>query len=147
MIDLRRPLDLAGVALALALALLGGLQLQRSAAFSSRAVATTATIVELETPKRGLLDAESDTIATIEFDVEGERQTATLAEPLAVTGLEPNGALGAKISIRYDPAHPSRAHYGTATGRPAALALFALALGALFAPMLLRRAQMASGSG
>ncbi|MEL6430237.1 MAG: DUF3592 domain-containing protein [Planctomycetota bacterium] len=143
----RNPLDLVGAALALLLAALGALQFRASGRFSAQAVPVTATVVSVEVPKRGLLDATSDAIATVEFEVDGTTQRATLAQPLARIGVDPGSAVGVRLPVRFDPTAPAQVHHGNETGREAAYVLFALAAGAVVAPRLLRRAQLSSGGG
>lgn len=147
MFDLKSPLDLLGIALAAVLLGLGVVQYQKSVAFDDAAVATEATVVDVETRKRGLLDGAATAIATVEFEVDGRAQRSPMAEPLQHLGLSPTNAVGKVLSVRYDPSNPAEVHYGTQTGREGAKVLLLLALGALFAPFFLRRIVLAPGGG
>lgn len=147
MTPFRHPLDALGLLLAIGLALLGALQLRQSTGFTSRALPAQARITGVETPKRGLLDASADSIATVEFTIDGQVRSAQLAEPVESLGLAPGAAVGSEIPIRFDPETPARVHYGSRSGREAAYVLFALAAGALAAPALLRRVRVAPGGG
>ena len=139
MLRLSRPLDLLAVALAAVLTGLGVVQLRSSAAFSGAAERVTATVVDVESSKRGLLDGQRDSYATVEFEVDGETVESRLAEPLERIGLDPEEAVGNRISVYRDPAQPAQVRFTATSGRDAALVLFALALGALVAPAALRR--------
>ena len=136
----RNPMDLGGGAR-------GGGQGAHRARPRRRPGPEDATVVSVEIPKRGLLDATSDAVATVEFEVDGTTQRATLAQPLARIGVDPESAVGVRLPVRFDPTAPAQVHHGSETGREAAYALFALAAGALVAPRLLRRAQLSSGGG
>lgn len=142
MLSLRRPLDIAAIVLAAALAALGIAQLVRTAAFDQDAVQATARIVALETAQRGLLDSFAETFAEVEYTPAGEGAApvrTSLPESLSKLGIPPEGALGREVEILYDPSRPAAVRAYAADQRGGAYVLFALALGALFAPFALRR--------
>lgn len=153
MLDPKRPLDLVAIAFAALLAGLAILQWREARTFGADSVTAQATVVELRTAKKQLLDARADVFATVEFTPEanaGENAEAVRAElPTAIAqlGLEEEGLVGTLIGIRYDPTRPTHLRYGAARGDEGAYILALLALGALFAPFVLRRATLTESGG
>lgn len=139
MLSFSRPIDLLAIALAAVLTGLGVVQLRASSAFSGAAERVTANVVSVESSKRGLLDGQLDTYATVEFEVDGRTVRSRVAEPLERIGVDPESAVGEALPVLYDPAQPSQVRHRATSGRDAAFVLFALALGALLAPAALRR--------
>jgi len=139
MLRLDRPLDLLAVALAAVLTGLGVVQLRSSSDFTGAAERVEATIVSVESSKRGLLDGQRSSYATVEFEADGETVESRLAEPLERIGVDPETAVGATVSVFRDPEQPAQVRFDATSGRDAAFVLFALALGALVAPAALRR--------
>lgn len=152
MSKLTSPANIAAAAFAVALGLLAFSQYRASTNFAEDAVATTATIVELRTEKRAILDAQAETFAQVEFlpDGRGPAVTSELPTSIRALGLSEESAVGATVPIRYDPKNPASVRYGAERGAQGALILLALAIGALFVPTILRRsalAKMATGGG
>ncbi|MFT7074273.1 MAG: hypothetical protein ACJA0P_000272 [Planctomycetota bacterium] len=153
MLKLKSPTDVAAAAFAIALGLLALGQLRASAAFTADAIPTNATITDLRTDKRGLLESQADTFAQIEFELiaaPSSKIQTELPTPLHTLGLSPASAVGSTIPIVYDPKNPTSARYGKEHGKAGAFVLLALAIGALFVPAILRRstlARLASGGG
>ncbi|QDV05740.1 hypothetical protein Poly30_12410 [Planctomycetes bacterium Poly30] len=153
MLKLKSPADVAATAFALALGLLAFGQLKAAAAFTADAVVTSATVIDLRTDKRALLEGQADTFARVQFTPGGPESMKVEAElptPIRTLGLTEETAVGQTVPIRYDPKNPTNARYGEDQGKTGAFVLLALAIGALFIPTILRRstlARLAGGGG
>ncbi len=152
MSKLTSPANVAAAAFSVALGLLAFSQYRASTAFADGAVEAIATVVELRTEKRAILDAQAETFAQVEFAPGGTDQSVTseLPTPIESLGLQEDTAVGATVPILYDPKNPQSVRYGRERGTEGALILLGLAIGALFVPAILRRstlAKMATGGG
>lgn len=144
----KRPIDLLAIAFAVALALIAFAQWRASKGFVAGAVQTTGTVTEIRIGTRVLLDAQTDSFATVEFTSgSDETMTAELPTPIRTLGLQPENLVGTVIPLRYDPEDPRRVRYGNSKGSEGAAILAALALGALLIPFALRKSAMASVGG
>lgn len=161
MLSPKRPMDVAAAGLAVALGAIAFMQWRSAEGFVQNAVTVNGTVVELRTAKKVLFDAEAEIYATVEFLPEGTAgdqytgggavnlpmRRAELPTPVQRLQLNPNGLVGMRVPIRYDPANPASVRYGNAKGHQGAMALALLAVGALFIPIVLRRSSLAAGGG
>ncbi len=149
MSKLLSPTNVAAAAFSVALALLALTQYQASTAFTDAAVEANGKIVDVRTEKRAILDGQAGVFAQVEFTVEGAATpvVAELPTPLKDLGLDESSAVGSTVPILYDPQHPESVRYGRERGTEGAVVLLALALGALFVPMILKRASLIPSGG
>lgn len=148
MLSTSRPLDMAAIALAVALGALAILQWRAAESFGANAVSTTGEVVSLREAKRVLLDPEAEVFATVQFTTPGgDVVRAELSTSVQALGIEPRPTVGTVLPIAYDPTATPSVRYGTSTGAGGALVLALLAVGALFAPALLRQSSLRSAGG
>lgn len=143
----RSPFDVAALAFAMALGLLAFGQWRAAKDFAESSVPVTARVVEIREEKKSFMEGAPPSYAKVAFTTESGDDVATeLPTPIArlgVAGVE----VGTTLPVRYDARDPRRARYGTGTSAKGAYVLLALAAGALFVPMILRRSSLASQFG
>ncbi len=147
MLSFRRPIDSVFVAVAALLGALAFGQWRRSSDFADHALQATANVVSLRETKKQILDAAPETYAKVEFTTDGGAIVrAELPDPFR-SSAAPAPEEGSSLTIWYDPREPTTARLQRGAGREGVLVLLALAVGALFAPAILRRSLSGSAGG
>lgn len=147
MLSFRRPIDALFMALAALLTALAAVQWKENGDFAVAARQVDATVLEHRETRKQVLDAAADVYVRVEFRTEaGDVVRTDLPDPFRAGG-PPIPAVGSALPVWYDPRAPSTARLASDAGRDGALVLIALAVGALFAPAMLRRALRDGGGG
>lgn len=147
MLSSRRPIDAVFIAIGAMLAALAVVQWRDSDDFADHARQVTATVASLRETKKQLLDAAPETYAKVEFSTgAGDIVRTELPDPFRSSAAPPP-AVGSSLTIWYDPREPATARLHRGAGREGVFVLLALAVGALFAPAILRRSLSGSAGG
>ncbi len=147
MLSFRRPIDAFFIAIGALLGALAFVQWRDSGDFADHARQVTATVASLRETKKQILDAAPETYAKVEFSTGGGDIVRTeLPDPFRSSGAPPP-AVGSSLTIWYDQREPTTARLHRGAGREGVLVLLALAVGALFAPAILRRSLSGSAGG
>lgn len=147
MLSFRRPIDAVFIAIGALLGALALVQWRDSDDFADNARQVTATVASLRETKKQVLDAAPETYAKVEFSTGGGDVVRTeLPDPFRSSAAPPPSE-GSALTIWYDPREPTTARLDRGAGREGVLVLLALAVGALFAPAILRRSLNGSAGG